>query len=89
MPEAVIDCVKERKEDERREREREREREKDKENYQLINSGWRMGNGGRGTAVHGRPKIDKEGGNNHISDGGREQGKKRTKAPSPSLLNQS
>ena len=48
-----------------------------------------MGNGGRGTAVHGRPKIDKEGGNNHISDGGREQGKKRTKAPSPSLLNQS
>ena len=57
-----------------REREREGEREKDKENYQLINSGWRMGNGGRGTAVHGRPKIDKEGGNNHISDGGREQG---------------
>ena len=45
--------------------------EQDKENYQLINSGWRMGWGERNRRA---AEIDKEGGNNHIRE------KKRTRA---------
>ena len=44
--------------------------EQDKENYQLINSGWRMG---WGETNRRGAEIDKEGGNNHIREGAREK----------------